>query len=283
MRLDLINCETIVWISLQQASKQVCSISTEAGQDIHVLLRDTSQDLVSALVALHRLLLERIDSTDHFISEHAQTPPVDSEAVTRGLDHFWCQIFGCSAESVSHTILCLLHLAEAEICQFEMALRVEENILWLQVTIDDSVLVEVSESQHDLGCIEARSVLSESNLVAEMEEKLAAIQKVGDEIQTFVGLKGVVELDNERMCDLLHDVPLNLDLVRLVGADDEVLLERLHRVDLIACLLLGEVDFTKGASANDLEQLEVFDGQLGFLLGVAQSEAALVEAHRALD
>ena len=52
---------------------------------------------------------------------------------------------------------------------------VNQDILWLQVTIDDAVLVEVSESQHDLGRIEARSVLSESNLVAEMEEKLTAI------------------------------------------------------------------------------------------------------------
>ena len=65
-----------------------------------------------------------------------------------------------------------------------------------------------------------------------MKEKLASIEEISDEIEAFSGLKRVVKLDHKRMRDLLHDVPLNLHLIRLVCPEDEVLFERLDCVYL---------------------------------------------------
>ena len=65
-----------------------------------------------------------------------------------------------------------------------------------------------------------------------MKEKFTTIEEIGDKIEAFVGLKSEVQLDNKWMRDLLHDVTLNLHLVRLIRANDEVLLERLHCIDL---------------------------------------------------
>ena len=92
-----------------------------------------------------------------------------------------------------------------------------------------------------------------------MEEKLTTIQKVCDEVERFRRLESEVEFDDEWMRDLLHDVPLNLCVVRLICADDEVLLERLHGVDLPIVLFLCHVDFAEGAATHDLQQLEVID------------------------
>jgi len=71
-----------------------------------------------------------------------------------------------------------------------------------------------------------------------------------------------VELDNEGVSDLLHDISLNLGVVYLVGADDEVFLERLDRVDLLRVLLARHVHFAEGAAPNHLQQLEVLDREL---------------------
>ena len=107
-----------------------------------------------------------------------------------------------------------------------------------------------------------------------MEEELAAIQEVCDEVERLGRLEGVVKLDNERMRDLLHDVALNLRVIHLVGLDDEVLFERLDRVDLPCILLLRHVHLAKATAPNDLEQLEIFDGHRGL---VARGRAVSVE------
>ena len=57
-----------------------------------------------------------------------------------------------------------------------------------------------------------------------MEEKLTTIEKVSDEVERFWRLESVVEFDDEGMCDLLHDVPLYLCVVRLICSDNEVFL-----------------------------------------------------------
>ena len=86
-----------------------------------------------------------------------------------------------------------------------------------------------------------------------MEEELAAIQEVCDEVERLGRLEGVVKLDNERMRDLLHDVALYLRVIHLVGLDDEVLFERLDCVDLSCILLLRHVNFAEAAASNNLE------------------------------
>lgn len=121
MGLDLLVVQPILWIALQEASEQVRGRSLEAWQDFHILLCDTAQNLMSALVALHGLLFEWVYPADHFVGEHTKTPPVDRKAMASCLDDLRCKILWRTAESIRHAILWLLDLAQAEICQFEMA------------------------------------------------------------------------------------------------------------------------------------------------------------------
>lgn len=90
----------------------------------------------------------------------------------------------------------------------------------------------MGQAKDDLSGIEPCPILREPNFVAKMEEKFASIEEIGDKIQAFIGLKSVVQLDDERMRDLLHNITLNLHLIRLICFNDKVLLERLHCIDL---------------------------------------------------
>ena len=101
VRLNLVDVEAVIWVALKQASQQVSGVGAEAWQDIDVVLGDAAQDLVSTLVALHSLLFKGVDATDHLVSEHAKTPPIDSKAMALRLDHFRSKILRCAAEGVS--------------------------------------------------------------------------------------------------------------------------------------------------------------------------------------
>ena len=180
-----------------------------------------------------------------------------------GLDNLRREILWGAAESVGHAaIRGLLDLGQAKICELEVTLRVEKHVLWLEISVDDTVLVQVLQGQGDLGGVETCSILREADLLAEMEEELASIQEVRDEVKRLRRLEGEVKLHNEGMRDLLHDVSLDLRVVHLVRPDDEVLLQSLHGIDLLRVLFARHVDFAKRASAHNFEQLEIFDAQL---------------------
>ena len=66
-----------------------------------------------------------------------------------------------------------------------------------------------------------------------------------------------MELDHERVIDLLHDIALDLCIVHLIRSNDKVLLKRLNSVDLASVFLLSQVDFSEGATTNYFQQLEI--------------------------
>ena len=57
-----------------------------------------------------------------------------------------------------------------------------------------------------------------------MVKKLSAVKEVCDEIERLRRLESVMEFDDEGVCDLLHDVSLNLCVIRLISTDNEVFL-----------------------------------------------------------
>lgn len=50
-------------------------------------------------------------------------------------------------------------LGEAEVAKFDEALAVDEDVLGLEVAIDNGVVVQVLQRQHDAGDIESRQAL----------------------------------------------------------------------------------------------------------------------------
>ena len=62
-----------------------------------------------------------------------------------------------------------------------MTVAVEEDVLELDVAVDDSVLVELLEGEHDLADVDAHLVLRELLPLVEVREQLAAVHVICDD------------------------------------------------------------------------------------------------------
>ena len=125
------------------------------------------------------------------------------------------QILRRPTESIGHFVTGDLKFAETKISQFYMALRVKNNVLRLEVSVDYTVSMEALERKNDLSCVKARSRLFELGLFAQVEEKFATIEKIDYEIQPLWRLESIVQLDDERMIDSLQDHSLHCTHLKL--------------------------------------------------------------------
>ena len=125
------------------------------------------------------------------------------------LHYLWGKIFWRSAKSISHFVASDLQLAETEVCQFYVALRVKNHIFRLKIPVNDPVSVEALECKNNLSCVKARPWLLKLSFFAQMEEKFASIQKVDHKIQSLWRLKCIMQLDNKGVVDSLQNHSLN--------------------------------------------------------------------------
>ncbi len=68
--------------------------------------------------------------------------------MANSLYNFWGKILRCTTVRVSaatFSIILKTLFGKAEICDFDVALAVKKYVFWLQISVDDSILVETSE------------------------------------------------------------------------------------------------------------------------------------------
>lgn len=68
-------------------------------------------------------------------------------------------------------------LAETKVAESNVSCVIEQNILWLQVTVDDIETVKTFQSTEKFSSIKSGSVDIKTLLLLEMVEKLATIDK----------------------------------------------------------------------------------------------------------
>lgn len=84
--------------------------------------------------------VERREADDHFISEDTKCPPVNWERMAFLLQHLRRNILGGSAEGIS-LLIKLDFLGNNEVRQLQVAVLCDHNILRLQISIDNFVVV----------------------------------------------------------------------------------------------------------------------------------------------
>lgn len=99
---------------------------------------------------------ESPESHDEYEAE-----PVSRTVVAPALDDLGRDVLGGPAHGVGHLVLAEADLRQAEICQLDVAVLVDENVLGLQVAVYDIPLVQVLEGQQDLCRVELRHALGE--------------------------------------------------------------------------------------------------------------------------
>ena len=97
------------------------------------------------------IVVEGVDAGHHFVCQDAQGPPVDRFAVTLIKQNFWREVLWCAAQRISP---CLAILGEAEVGELEVALRIDEDVLGFEISLDDVLGMQVFKHQGDLRRVE---------------------------------------------------------------------------------------------------------------------------------
>ena len=97
------------------------------------------------------LVTEGVNSSNHFVEENPKGPPVNWFSVSLVQENLRCQILWSSTKSK-----CSIFdfLGESEVCDLDIAILGNENVLGLEISVDDIALVQIFKGQNNLGRIE---------------------------------------------------------------------------------------------------------------------------------
>ena len=88
------------------------------------------------LVDSHRVfIVERIDSSVHFIDQDTESPPVNSFSVTLVQNDLWSNVLRSSADSESSSFI--QYFGKSEIGKFKIAVIRDKKIFWFEVSKDN--------------------------------------------------------------------------------------------------------------------------------------------------
>lgn len=124
------------------------------------------------------------------------------------LDDFGGEVLWGSAETICFIVESNALLGKTEVSYPNVALRVQENIFGLQVSVDDAVRVQAANGLDHLGSVDLGSELVELAFFSQICEHLASIEEVDDEVELGFGLEGVVQTHDVRIFDILQNVSL---------------------------------------------------------------------------
>ena len=114
-----------------------------AGTGGHV--RPQSQRLVEDVVVhlCHVPAVEGRESVEHLVGDHAQAPPVHRPAVVLLAQYLRRQVLWGAAECGRGVAEFYIFFAKAKVCEYNVPRGIQEDVLWLQVSVDDVLFVKV--------------------------------------------------------------------------------------------------------------------------------------------
>lgn len=169
-----------------------------------------------------RASVEGRETNDHLVCQNSESPPIDREGVTTFNQNLGRQVIGRATEGVGLGVS-FEHLSEAEVSQADVAILVHQNVLRLQVTVDDVLLVQVTQGHSDLDCVESGPLFVEPRDLPQVHEKLATTDKSHDEENLLLRLEHIAHAHQEGVVSLEQDVLLEPGRLNLVELNNHIL------------------------------------------------------------
>lgn len=141
------------------------------------------------------------------VHQHAQTPDIDPLVVLLPLDHLRGQVIQGSTQRLPARGRRVDR--PPKIRDLQLTLGPQQQILWLDVSVDDMLLVAVPEGGGHLEDELRRLTFGESTLVGQVLVELAVRRVLQDEINTLVVVEVAVHTQNV----LVTEVGLDFDLL----------------------------------------------------------------------
>ncbi len=125
-----------------------------------------------------------------------------------------------------------------------MAERGDEQIVRLQVTVNDAIVVEILNCQSGLGEVCASHVEWQGAHVFYERCHIAALHVLHHHAEELLGLEGADERHHERIVREGHDVAFGEHLLDLIAQQDVLLFYLLHGEALARVPVSHQVDST---------------------------------------
>lgn len=136
--------ETITWFSLQKFVDEVSSFQRPTVRDIRIVNFDLlGQNMVSNLFPVFATI--RTFAEHALISDDTHGEVIDGNTVILATHDFWCHITGRSRGIFR--ILRVPQSGNTQISHAKITLLVEHKVFWLNVSVQDCVLVQILQAQ----------------------------------------------------------------------------------------------------------------------------------------
>jgi hypothetical protein len=172
----------------------------------------------------------------------------------------------CSNNGFEEGILALHTFRKAKIADFAL-ISPEEDIGWLQITVNDAIIVEVLDALHDLLQEVNGFILTEPPLLLEVVVEII-VAELGNDVHVVIGLEDIVEVDNVLMTHLLHDLDLGVEVLEVEVTGEDALIDNFHshwfsRLDDLAAVDRGVGTLSEEPFQVELVFLDSFLGLHG--------------------
>ena len=208
----LLSGDSLRWVLLKHLAHEVLSGIRDSvpvgGVEGEWLLQDISEDLLVVVT------FERRVSTKEDKEDDAETPNIAGLVIV-AFEYFWGDIVRSTDDGVHALNFLLLRetLRETKIDQFDFGVLgsvVHEEVLWLQVSMDNAVSVQVLDCTdhlaHDIGGVTLGEPLSGDDAV----KKLSALAVLHNNMDITVIDVALIELDDVGVVNLLENGELFL-------------------------------------------------------------------------
>ncbi len=126
-----------------------------------------------------------------------------------------------------------------------MALFIQNHVVWLQISVNNVMPMQLFESKQDFTDVDSGFVLIESLLYLQVLTQVASRAILQNQEEFSSGLESEVELDYERMADHTHDVSFSHGISGESILLDLVLGQHFHGMQGAVTYLLHEVHLSK--------------------------------------
>mmetsp|Transcript_29000 Transcript_29000/g.84662 ORF Transcript_29000/g.84662 Transcript_29000/m.84662 type:complete len:208 (+) Transcript_29000:561-1184(+) len=191
---------------------------------------------------------------EHLVEHHAHVPPVRSQSMAPLIQNLGRKVLGSAAKRVRTGIrVTNSFLRQPKVRELHVAVLVQQDVLWLEISVDDLDGVQVLQGACDLRRVEPCSGLRQALLPREPEEELASGAVVQHEVKLLRRLEGEVHAHDKGVPHHAQDTALCPSVLDLPPPLHMVFAQDLHCVDQVRVSLLNEEHFAEGSFANDLE------------------------------
>ena len=133
-------------VAHQQMPHQGFGVGVEALREMQLSLEDVLVDDKWVVVG------EGVDSCNHLVDEHAESPPIHWFSVSLILQDLGSEVFRRAAERESPSFD---DLGKAEVRQLQVSIGPNKNVFWLQIAIDDILAVQILENSNNMCRVKA--------------------------------------------------------------------------------------------------------------------------------